>query len=79
MTQRDLFGKIGAPPKDSTPVRVRLDVIEASCTDLAWFLRPPGKGAQAAFAPRQLARRGEGPEAQFFTMPKWLARERGWL
>lgn len=77
--QTDLFGKLVAAPKDQTPVRVRLDVIAASCTAKAWFLRPPGKGAKAGFAPRSEARPGDGPEAQFFTMPKWLARERGWL
>ncbi len=74
----DLFGKVATPPKDRTPVTLQLQVIEQSCTDKAWFLRRPVSGAKPGFAPRSECRPVKGREG-WWTMPRWLAAERGWL
>lgn len=68
-----------APPKDDAPVTLPLTAVGEGTRD-AWLLRPTGvRGADAKFAPRSLVTRGEGPDAGLFTMPKWVAVERGWL
>ena len=76
--QRDLFGAPAAAVRDHTPVTVRLDEHPASHTEKALALSAPGK--PFAFAPRAEIRRGEGPGGEMsFTMPRWLAAEKGWL
>lgn len=78
--QRDLFGRPPDAPPDRTPVTVPLREVSGSSTDKALFLAPmPGGKGRAGFAPRSEVRRGEGDQAQFFTMPRWLAVERGWV
>lgn len=77
--QRDLFGAPKAPPRDTTPVSVLLREVASSSTERAFFLAPmPGGRGKAGFAPRSEATRGEGVNANVFTMPRWLAAERGW-
>lgn len=77
--QGDLFGRPKTPPKDATPVTLAMVEIPPG-TDKAWLLRPEGiaKG-RTGFAARSECRRGDGDRARFFTMPRWLAAERGWL
>lgn len=78
--QRPLPG-LSAPlgERDATPVTIPMREVHAG-TDKAWFLAPLGVGSgKAAFAARALVSRGEGPQASQFTMPRWLARENGWL
>ncbi|MFZ5719217.1 MAG: hypothetical protein ACOY5Y_07085 [Pseudomonadota bacterium] len=77
--QRALPGMAAAPrPKDATPVTLPLEPVGEGTAD-AWLLRPAGaRGAAPKWAPRSLVTRGEGPEAGLFTMPKWVAVERGW-
>lgn len=80
MTERDLFGPVpAAVPKvrDSTPVQVRLELLQTTGPGL--LLAPAGKGQAGQWAPAALLSRGEGPEENVWTMPRWLARERGWL
>jgi hypothetical protein len=68
-----------ARPRDLTPVTLPLDAVGEG-TGKAWLLRPSGvKGAAAKWAPRSEVMRGEGAEAGLFTMPRWVAVERGWL
>lgn len=78
--QRDLFGAAPAPAgRDVTPITIPMREV-AKGTDKAWHLAPAGVGsAKAAFAPRELVKRGEGDRAGLFTMPRWIAAERGWL
>lgn len=64
------------PPRDRSPVRVPLVCV--SETKDAWLLRPDAK-AGAKWAPKSEVARGEGLEANLFTMPRWIAAERGWL
>lgn len=77
--QRQLFGAAPVEARDETPVTLPMREISAG-TDKAWHLAPLGvSSGKAAFAARSLVTRGQGDRASLFTMPKWLARERGWL
>lgn len=75
--QRDLFGKSAfSKLRDDTPTTIPMREVSAGTGD-AWFLKPAGvSSAKAAFAPRSLVKRGAG---DLFTMPRWIAAERGWL
>lgn len=79
--QGDLFGAPKAAPKDTTPVTITMQEIAGSSTDQAWFLKPRGvSSAKVAFVPRSLVSRSRDPaRPDDFTMPRWIARERGWL
>jgi hypothetical protein len=65
MSDRDLFGKSTAPALTNPPglVRLTLREVEKSSTDKAVFLTA----------------RGVGEHVGTWTMPRWLARENGWL
>jgi hypothetical protein len=69
----DLFGVPRAAERDHTPVTLGMDYLGA--TDLGIFLRPAGRKGGEAWAPiGQVARAGDR-----YTMPRWVALERGWL
>jgi hypothetical protein len=75
---RALFGdRAPARPRDETPVTLPLERLDE--TDKAWLLRAGLKGSQARWAPKALVSRGAGVEAHLFSMPRWVAAERGWL
>lgn len=77
--QRDLFGGPRAPARDVTSITIPMVEVGAG-TDRAWHLKPAGApSSKAAFAPRSAVSRGSGHQQQFFTMPRWIAAERGWL
>jgi hypothetical protein len=77
--QRDLFGRPPPPRRDETPVSIPMREVSAGTRD-AWHLTPAGRQSDLAkFAPRSLVTRGEGVSASMFTMPRWIASERGWL
>lgn len=78
--QRPLPGLPVAPEgRDSTPVTLPMREVQKG-TGSAWHLAPLGVGSgKAAFVPRSICSRGEGPLASQFTMPRWAAKERGWL
>lgn len=73
---RDLFGKPPPRPKDGTPVTVPLLFVQDTAD--AWLLRA-SRGAGAKWAPKREVSRGEGLAENLFTMPRWIAAERGWL
>lgn len=76
--QGDLFGAPKTIERDPTSTTIPMDVIGAGTRD-AWLLRPAGSKGPAKFVARRLVKRGEGPRAHEFTMPRFLAVERGWL
>lgn len=76
--QGDLFGRAPPAVRDTTPVTVALEAIGPSCTPKAWFLRQPFRGGKSGFAPRSECRAVEGRRDRWI-MPRWLAKERGWL
>lgn len=75
---RDLFGfdVVDGPLKGT--VELTLFCHEEGCTPAAWLLSETGRRADAQFAPRSQVTRGEGREVDVFTMPAWLAKDRGW-
>lgn len=77
---RDLFGRSAAPLSRPNDL-VRLAAIESSwaSTDKAWFLTPDAPGAKGAHVPRSKCARGVGAEINTWSMPRWLAHEKGWL
>jgi hypothetical protein len=80
MSEPDLFGH--KPVKLADPnglVSLTLTALEHGETPAAWLLVKPEKGATPRHAPKRLAKRGVGPLAGVFTMPRWLADEKGWL
>lgn len=78
--QRTLPGLAAAPAsRDETPVTIPMAEVTRG-TDKAWHLAPLGVGsAKAAWVARSICTRGVGSQASQFTMPKWAARENGWL
>lgn len=67
------------PARDDAPVTLPMAEVHGGTAE-AWFIAPLGVGTgKAAFAPRSLVTRGEGPASSQFTMPRWVAAERGWL
>jgi hypothetical protein len=80
MTERDLFGEI--PKKLADPnglVSLRLTALEHGETDAAWLLSKGERGEKPKHAPKRLVKRGTGHLVDVFTMPRWLANEKGWL
>lgn len=75
--QTDLFGAAPKADRDSTPVAIRMVVVDQ--TDVGIFLAIEGRKASARWAPKSKIRAGEGRDANLFTMARWVARERGWL
>lgn len=45
----------------------------------AWLLSPDGGQEAARWLPFSQGQRGEGPDASVWTMPKWIAVDRGWV
>lgn len=76
--QPDLFGPPPPRKRDLSPIE--LPMVEVSKgTDDAWHLKPAGvSSGKAAWAPRTLVKAVEG-RSGVFTMPHWMAAERGWL
>lgn len=73
---RDLFGELPAAPVATGTVRLRLTLHRESAA--AWLLSPGLGEREAKWAPKSEVTRGEGHEDQLFTMPAWLAKDRGW-
>lgn len=73
---RDLFGfdDRPEPPKGS----VSLDLVLHDETPSAWLLGETVDRREAKWAPKSQARRGEGRDENVWTMPAWLAADRGW-
>ncbi|MDR3513757.1 MAG: hypothetical protein P4L73_19140 [Caulobacteraceae bacterium] len=47
-------------------------------TDKAWRLSK-GTADEPQWLPKSMAERGEGLMSEVWTMPRWIARDRGWL
>lgn len=73
----DLFGAPPAKARDTTPLTLPMRLIDQ--TEKAWFLSIDGRSGSAKWAPKSEVTRGEGAEAGQFTMPRWVAADRGWL
>lgn len=74
---RDLFGD--APETGPADGEVVLALVLHDQTDKAWLLAETIDRRTAQWAPKSKAKRGEGRDENIWTMPTWLARERGWM
>lgn len=80
MTERDLFGH--KPAKLADPnglVAIPLSAHVHGETEHAWLLSKTPSRAGAKHAPKSKVTRGVGRDINVFTMPRWLASEKGWL
>ena len=74
----DLFGfepPAGAP-KDG---EVQLALVFHREGDAAWLLAETEDIRTAKWVPKSQVRRGEGRDENVWTVPEWMARDRGWL
>jgi hypothetical protein len=74
---RDLFGE--TPKLESKAGEVALAMVLHDQTDKAWLLAETIDRREAQWAPKSQAKRGEGRDENIWTMPIWLAQERGWM
>lgn len=74
---RDLFGETPRPaPKAG---EIALAMVLHGQTDKAWLLAETNDRRAAQWAPKSHVKRGEGRDENIWTMPTWLAQERGWM
>lgn len=73
----DLFGF--EPPDEPAPGDVSLALVFHDQTDAAWLLGETIDKRGAKWVPKSKAKRGEGRDMNVWTMPRWMAADRGWL
>lgn len=78
--EQDLFG-FDNPKEPDGKGMVALALVDFPVreTPKAWLLSKTDDPKDAQWVAKSLARRGEGPDANVWTMPTWKARELGWL
>lgn len=74
---RDLFGD--EIDDDDSKGAVSLALVLHDQRAKAWLLAETIDRRDAKWAPKSEVRRGEGRDENVWTMPRWLARDRGWL
>lgn len=75
---RDLFGEeMARPPPRVGEVELALVLHDES--PKAWLLADGIDRRTAQWTPKSQVKRGEGRDANVWTVPAWLARDRGWL
>lgn len=74
---RDLFGEV--PADEARPGDVSLSLVLHDQSPAAWLLAEGIDRRDAKWAPKSEVKRGEGRDENVWTMPRWLARDRGWL
>lgn len=74
---RDLFGEV--PADEARPGDVSLSLVLHDERPASWLLAESIDRRDAKWAPKSEVKRGEGRDENVWTMPRWLARDRGWL
>ena len=74
----DLFGFDDSGEGDPKGA-VSLALVLHDQTAKAWLLAETLDRRDAKWAPKSEVRRGEGRDENVWTMPRWLARDRGWV
>lgn len=74
---RDLFGQ--DPPPEPRAGEVSVSLVLHRESDRGWLLADGRDVRDARWAPKSEVRRGDGRDENIWTMPAWLARDRGWL
>lgn len=76
----DLFGDDPPPLKDPNgKVRLHLTAFDHRKTAKALFLSKTGREAHGKYVPISEVAHGVGPDINLWTLPRWLAAEKGWL
>lgn len=75
---RDLFG-LDPPDQGPGHDEVQLALVLHRESAKAWLLAEGLDAREAQWAPKSSVRRGEGRDENVWTMPRWMARDRGWL
>ena len=78
MRERDLFGAVPRRPTargGSIDITLHLHLDR----DLSWLVSDTGDLADAKWLPKSQAQRGEGRDEFVWTMPEWIAVDRGWV
>lgn len=73
---RDLFGFEARAPSAKGEVSIALILHDDGAK--AWLVSETGKAVDAEWLPKSQAKRGEGRDENIWTMPVWLARDRGY-
>lgn len=73
---RDLFGD--KPIRSEAPGSVSLALVLHDQSDAAWLLGETIDRRDAKWVPKSKVKRGEGRDENVWTMPAWMAAERGW-
>lgn len=74
----DLFGH-DPPKREAVGGRVALAMILHGETSSAWLLAGGMDRREARWVPKSECRRGEGRDENVWTLPTWMARDRGWM
>ena len=74
---RDLFGE----EIDDGPAagEVALSLVLHDQGPKAWLLGEGIDRREARWVPKSEVKRGEGRDENVWSMPRWLARDRGWM
>lgn len=73
----DLFGH--DPPRRQENGEVQLAMVMHGETAAAWLLAETMDRREARWVPKSECRRGEGQDENVWTLPTWMARDRGWM
>lgn len=73
----DLFGH--DPPTAPKAGEVQIALVLHRESERGWLLSETARAADAQWAPKSEIRRGEGRDENVWTMPRWIAADRGWL
>jgi hypothetical protein len=73
----DLFGH--DPPQRQAGGEVQLAMVLHGETAAAWLLAETMDRREARWVPKSECRRGEGRDENIWTLPTWMARDRGWV
>lgn len=74
----DLFGH-DPPRREATAGEAALAMVIHGETASAWLLAEGLDRREARWVPKSECRRGEGRDENVWTLPMWLARDRGWM
>ena len=77
--QATLFGDADRRSHSKRTVEVTLIAFDDAETPLAWLVGESEARADAKWLPKSLATRGEGRDANVWTMPEWVAIDRRWV
>jgi len=74
---RDLFGEEIADGPAAGEVALSFVLHDQAAK--AWLLGQTNDRRAAQWVPKSEVKRGEGRDENVWTMPRWLARDRGWM